>query len=1065
MGRTIAGNRSLGSNTFGTTRTLRSGQTRKISTRRISKAVCETLEERQLMSLTIEVRDSGGGTSATVTSVGQVINLQVLALVTDANNTPSEDGFEDCTGSFLSTAVDGHAIAGNLDCTANVAPFNANGAFVGTVQDLNGDGNLDVGSNVTAASNQSTASYFFARASPLQTSASPYATIVGNALEFQIATLTYTVTSLNEGGTTDINFRPFVAGIPEAAGWTEGGAERDNVNGVFQAGAPYVVSDPAIIPAPVAVNSSFSVVRNTPTSLNELSGDNIVEALNPSSVVIVSAPTHGSASLQTSGSILYTPTTGYIGADSFTYKVSDVDGRVSNVATVSINVTLPPPPTAGAVTANTFRSNAVTINVLSSDSSVATLVPSTVTVASQPTHGTAAAQANGSIIYTPASGYTGTDTFTYTVSDSNQETSTPGTVTVTVVAPTPPTAGDVTDSTFAGTPVSINVLSSDTANSGSLSPTTVAVGTPPGHGTAVAQADGSILYTPVGGYVGTDSFTYTVGDTLGDTSNVATVSLTITHAAPPSISNVTVPVTSGSPNTINVLSNYSGGAALVPGTVTIITQPSDGTATVNSSTGAIVYTPKTGFVGVDTVTYTVADVNGDTSNTATASFDVGATISSAKGATHSLIFTDAAGGKETVTLNAGSAQLFFDNSSGTLTVSKSGQGTITGTGLSLSGITLTGTTKASALVIKGVAKDPLSIGGITDTAPLGSISAPYTTVTGAISLYDAKSVTFGSISGATITVGAGLPQQFALTAGAVSNTSLTSAVPITALKVSSWTNTGTGTGTITAPSLGTLTVTGAFAPNLDLTVGGKAPSLGSANITGAVSGTAWNITGGVKSIVAGSVASTWTGSIGGPLSSLTIKSGGLTSPLTAGSIGTVNITGNVTGNITAQSASLIRVNGSISGSTLAIGTGALRQLLVSGAITNSTVSSGGNIASISAGSVTGSNFSAGSTVATFPNAAATNLGSATIGSFRTGAFAGSDLVASKISSAALGTVTTDNGGTKFGVAVDSINALSAVFGSTPVHFGRAQLINEEILNAYLNAQGIVFGDFALTIEG
>lgn len=41
----------------------------------------------------------------------------------------------------------------------------------------------------------------------------------------------------------------------------------------------------------------------------------------------------------------------------------------------------------------------------------------------------------------------------------------------------------------------------------------------------------------------------------------------------------------------------------VPGTVTILTQPSHGTATVNASTGAITYIPTSGYLGADTFTY------------------------------------------------------------------------------------------------------------------------------------------------------------------------------------------------------------------------------------------------------------------------------------------------------------------------------------------------------------------------------------------------------------------------------------------------------------------------------
>jgi len=1047
MGRIIAAKKSL----------------RTSHNRKIRQAICECLEERQMMSLTLEVRDASGGSAATVTQVGQVLNLELIAIITDANGDPSTDGLQDLNGDIESSAIDGHAVAGNLTA-ANIAPFNANGSAAGNEQDLNGDGNTDVG---IPFSSSTTAGLYFARSSPAQTDQSSYAKIVGTSLEFEVGTLSYTVTSLNEGGSTGINFVPYVSTLPEAAGWIEDGQERDNTNGTYQAGTPYVVSDESIIPAPVMNNSSFSVVRNTPTTLDEFTGANLVVALNPASVVIVSPPTHGTASLITTGStagqILYTPTAGYLGADSFTYKVSDDDGRVSNTATVSVNVVLPPPPVAGAVTDTTFRNSPVTVSVVGADTSAdGTIEDGTVAVATQPADGTAVAETNGTILYTPTSGFVGTDSFTYTVADSNDQTSTPGTVTITVVLPTPPVATAVSGNAYEGTPINFDLASGATSSAGTINPASILIVTPTVNGTVVPQADGTVLYTPTPGYIGTDSFVYTIDDTLGDVSNQATFSITITHAAPPVITDSVAPVLTGQNNVINVLSNASSGAPLVPSTVAIVTSPLDGKASVNASTGAITYLPNAGFVGTDSFTYTVGDVNLDTSNPATVSVNVGATLSQAKGAAHSLVFTDSAGGSETISLNRGTAEVYFDGNTGTLAIAKNGKGTITSKGLSVASITLTGTTSASALSIKGLAKDPLNIAGITDAAPLGSISAPYTNVSGAISLDSASSLTLGTVVADSLTVGAAAPGRFALTAGAVTvNGAFTSAVPITSLKVASLT-----VDSLTAPSIGSITDAGAFSGNtVTLHPAGKTPAISSARITGAIAGT-WTVTGNLGSITAGAINSSWVGTISGAISTLIIKSGGLASNLTASSIGSLTVTGAVTsGNITAGSVSLIHVIGGITGTTLTAGAGGLRELLVSGAITNATVTSTGAIGTIEAGSVGGSNFSAGvPSTTTLPYATAANLGASVISTFRTNAFASSDILADRLGSVALGTVTASNGGAKFGIAANTIGSFSGVFGVIPARFGHAQLSTEAILQGYVVQDQLEFTDFELLIE-
>jgi hypothetical protein len=1044
----------------------------------IRRAVCESLEERQMMTLTVEVRSSGGGTSATVTSVGQVINLEVLALVTDAQNMPSEDGLEDVGGSFISNASDGHAVAGNL-AAANIAPFEGLGLSPGKQQDLNGDGNIDVGTDDPINDSED---LFYARATrgSALTSTDPSATIVGNALEFEIGTLSYTVTSLNEGGTTDINFVPgIVQGtgtyqIGDAAWYEDDQAAYTAVGYTFQAGTPFSVSDDAIIPAPTAVNSSFNVVRNTPTTIDQLAVDNIVEAINPNTVVIVSPPAHGTATPITSGAtagqILYTPTAGYTGTDSFTYKMSDVDGRTSGVATVSITVVLPPPPTAGNVTDTTFRNSPVTVNVLSSDSSVGTLMPGTVAVASPPADGTAVAQSNGTIVYTPASGFTGTDTFTYTVADSNQETSAAGTVTITVAIPTPPTADDFTSTAYEGTPTTIDISSEANASSGTLALNTIAIVTAPLHGTAVPQTDGTVLYTPTPGYIGADSFVYTIDDSLGDVSGQATDTITVAPAPPPVGSDVVVPVVTGVGNTINVLSNVSSGAPLVPGSVTVVTAPLHGTASVNASTGLITYTPNAGFVGEDTLSYSVGDVNLDTSTPATVSLNVGATLSSAKGAAHSITFTNPAGGSETVTLNLGSAQLFFNNGTGTFVVAKNGKGTVSGAGLGLTGITLSGTTKASSLVIKGTGKAAaLSIPGITDASPLKSITAQNSTISGAVTLNGANSVTFGTVTDATMNVSGGYPGSFSLTAGNVTNSTLLSKVAVATLKVASWSDSATVTGPagaqISVPSIGTLIDAGAFGATVALApVTAKIDAIASGRITGALSGSLNTSAGStIGTLTVGAVASAWAGVVGN-LNSFTVKGGGLAADLTTAALGTLVVNGGLTGNIRFASAKTIRIVGNVTGSTI---TGAtLTSLSVTGTLADATLTTSSGIGTLSVGSINGSNVSAGVTSGTtVSNATAANLGSSTIGTLHSGSYINSDVLAGKINSASLGAVSTSNGGTAFGVASGSINALSGVFSTTPAHFAKAQLVNEEVFQAYAQKLGTNFADFGLQILG
>ena len=61
------------------------------------------------------------------------------------------------------------------------------------------------------------------------------------------------------------------------------------------------------------------------------------------------------------------------------------------------------------------------------------------------------------------------------------------------------------------------------------------------------------------------------------------------------------------PVTINVLANDTADpyGPLNPASVTVVSAPANGTTSVNSTTGAITYTPNTGFAGTDSFTYRV----------------------------------------------------------------------------------------------------------------------------------------------------------------------------------------------------------------------------------------------------------------------------------------------------------------------------------------------------------------------------------------------------------------------------------------------------------------------------
>ena len=90
--------------------------------------------------------------------------------------------------------------------------------------------------------------------------------------------------------------------------------------------------------------------------------------------------------------------------------------------------------------------------------------------------------------------------------------------------PFPPIAQDDFAATLRDTPVRIAVLANDSDPDGD--PLTVTGVTDPAHGSAADNGDGTVTYTPDPGFVGGDSFEYSISDGAGGADS-ATVSVTV----------------------------------------------------------------------------------------------------------------------------------------------------------------------------------------------------------------------------------------------------------------------------------------------------------------------------------------------------------------------------------------------------------------------------------------------------------------------------------------------------------------------------------------------------------
>ena len=206
-------------------------------------------------------------------------------------------------------------------------------------------------------------------------------------------------------------------------------SEMLNVNGYFQYGGVGETNR-----APIAVPDSIATTAGQPVTVNVLDNDSDPDAGDAISIDTFTQAANGAVALA-GGSLVYTPNAGFAGNDTFSYTIIDSRGARSTASVAVTVVDTNAAPTALADSASTAAGQPVTINVLSNDSDPDAGDTLSIRGFTQAANGSVA-QAGNSLVYTPNSGFSGTDSFSYTIADPSGAQST-ATVTVNVSAPAP----------------------------------------------------------------------------------------------------------------------------------------------------------------------------------------------------------------------------------------------------------------------------------------------------------------------------------------------------------------------------------------------------------------------------------------------------------------------------------------------------------------------------------------------------------------------------------------------------------------------------------------------------
>lgn len=459
--------------------------------------------------------------------------------------------------------------------------------------------------------------------------------------------------------------------------------------------APLVANDDA-------AGTAYATAVTLPASADDADGSSPVVAT--STTLTSAAATAGGTLLTTAegdwevladGRVRFTPGAGWSGTTAgVTYEVTDENGFTD---TATLTVTVRPGPAAVADTASTAQDVDVVVDLLGDDTPgrradgtdgswvlasvelrVTSGLPSGSTLSldrrtlTVPGQGTYTVRPDGAVAFDPEPSFTGpASPVTYEVVDqAGNPASSTLTLTVRAIAPT---ATDDTANTPFGTAVTLPAVRDDAPGtddngtpgdvSDDVTPALVpgatvfpATGQPTGasvspdgrtldvvgQGTWALQVDGSVRFTPTGGYAGTtDPVTYRIEDVNG-TRDTATLTVTVrpgpsavddTGATPQNV-DVSVDVLDG--DTPGRRADGSGGSWDVGSVALRLTPslPAGSTVSLDGRTltvrgqgvhtvqpdGSVVFDPEPTFSGVASpVTYAVTDSQG---NTATATVTI-----------------------------------------------------------------------------------------------------------------------------------------------------------------------------------------------------------------------------------------------------------------------------------------------------------------------------------------------------------------------------------------------------------------------------------------------------------
>lgn len=362
---------------------------------------------------------------------------------------------------------------------------------------------------------------------------------------------------------------------------------------------------------PHAANDAVTTNNNSTVNINVLTND-VEECGYTLSSAMLFPPQHGSSSLNPDGSFSYTPNNNYTGTDMVTYlSCNNCTPARCDTAVIFItiennedttDIVLPNIYAQPDVVQTRFNTS-ITIPIFANDLGEGFVIDAF----SLPSHGAVATVPGQGLLYVPENNFSGIDYFTYQICNANNECS-QTLVSITVLpqgAPQQaPYAHNDLATTNLGIMVNIHPLWNDNdPENGNL----FFQANDPEHGT-ITQSGSVITYTPDNGFSGIDVFDYVLCDNvmLCDTAQiVVAVGVNFENHYPLAYNdNQTASI--GDPTNADLLLNDVE-PDNNPLSITIISPPAYGTASINPNNLIATYTPTANFDGLDYFIYMICD--------------------------------------------------------------------------------------------------------------------------------------------------------------------------------------------------------------------------------------------------------------------------------------------------------------------------------------------------------------------------------------------------------------------------------------------------------------------------